>query len=488
MVRIFLAHASEDKTAVIDLYQRLKARGFHPWLDKLDLRAGQNWRAEIPKAIRTSDVFIACLSKQSIAKQSYVQREFRIALQEMANKPPGKIYLIPLRLDDCDIPDLRQEESGISLRDYHWANLFEPDGFDQLVKDIEYGFADIQGSSTAVSTPSDADSSELPDSFRASQDSSYEDVLKRLKELEDRVKNQSAPKYDLRGAQFAGGFAETVLGNQIGEVVSNKSSASQEPPHQLATPSQKAPVRKTKPKEVANRSPKRINLGKGVILELVHIPGGTFLMGSPEGERDENEQPQHQVKVPEFWMGKYPVTQTQYRAVIGENPSRFKGGDRPVESVSWNDAIQFCSQASQKRGEVIRLPSEAEWEYACRAGTTTPYSFGETLKKEQANYRGGLGETSFVGAYPANQWGLYDMHGNVWEWCQDTWHGNYKGAPNDGSAWEDREDDSSRAIRGGSWINAPWVCRSAVRYVITPDFRDSYFGFRVVCSAPRILQ
>ena len=143
MIRIFLAHASEDKEAVIDLYQRLKESGFQPWLDKVNLLPGQNWRAEIPKAIKNSQVFIACLSEKSVQKQGYIQREFRMALNAMADRPPGQIYLIPVRLDDCQIPELRQEEYGISLIDYQWINLYEPDGYDRLIQGIRAGFADV---------------------------------------------------------------------------------------------------------------------------------------------------------------------------------------------------------------------------------------------------------------------------------------------------------------------------------------------------------
>ncbi|MBE7384427.1 MAG: toll/interleukin-1 receptor domain-containing protein [Leptolyngbya sp. SIO1E4] len=139
-IRIFLAHAKEDKDVVIGLYDRLKQQGYQPWLDEKDLLPGQNWRDEIPKAIRESDIFIACLSKLSVAKQSYVQREFRMALNELADKPPGTIYLIPLRLDDCQIPELRQNEYGINFQDYHWLDYFEPDGFERLVKAIEHQF------------------------------------------------------------------------------------------------------------------------------------------------------------------------------------------------------------------------------------------------------------------------------------------------------------------------------------------------------------
>ena len=143
MIRIFLAHASEDKDSVIHLYNLLSQKGFRPWLDKIDLLPGQKWRTEIPKAIRNSDIFIACLSHCSVAKKGYIQREFRIALNKCAEVPAGKIYLIPLRLDNCSIPELRQEEFGIDFRDYQWVDLFEPDGFDRLVQTIKYYFPDI---------------------------------------------------------------------------------------------------------------------------------------------------------------------------------------------------------------------------------------------------------------------------------------------------------------------------------------------------------
>ncbi|NEZ60333.1 TIR domain-containing protein [Adonisia turfae] len=149
MIRIFLAHASEDKPAVTDLYYRLKESGFEPWFDKVNLLAGQSWRAEIPKAIKNSHVFIACLSQQSVKKQGYIQREFRMALNHMADRPPGQIFLIPVRLDKCQIPDLRQEEYGISLSDYQWVDLYEPDGYDRLVQGIRATFADMAGDDNA---------------------------------------------------------------------------------------------------------------------------------------------------------------------------------------------------------------------------------------------------------------------------------------------------------------------------------------------------
>jgi formylglycine-generating enzyme required for sulfatase activity len=244
------------------------------------------------------------------------------------------------------------------------------------------------------------------------------------------------------------------------------------------------------------------NLGNGVNLEMAVIPGGTFMMGSPENEigRSDDESPQHQVTVPSFFMGKYPVTQVQYQAIMGTaimgtNPSDFKGSNLPVETVRWNDAVTFCKKLSQKKiGKTYRLPSEAEWEYACRAGTTTPFHFGETITTDLANYDGnytyGQGpkgvyraETRVRGFGVANNFGLYDMYGNVWEWCQDNWHSNYEGAPTDGSEWLDIEENiNTRLLRGGSWYNSPGSCRSASRYNLSFDDYGSDIGFRVVCS------
>ena len=409
MLQIFLAHASEDKAAVTGLYHRLKESGYRPWLDKVDLLPGQSWRAEIPRAIQGSQVFIACLSQQSVAKQGYVQREFRMALNAYADKPPGSIYLIPVRLDDCDIPELRQEEYGINLRDIQWVDLFAEDGYERLLKALAYVSPDSPAVPKAAAMP-------MPD----------------------------------------------LITEQ---------------------------------------------LGGGATLDMVRIPGGRFWMGSPEDEleRKDREGPQHKVEVPSFYLGKYPVTQRQWLAVsllddvdreLKPHPSKFKGDDRPVEQVSWVEAVEFCQRLSRHTGRNYRLPSEAEWEYACRAGTTTPFHYGETLSSDVANYAAnqtyGNGvkgksrkQTTNVGSFPANSFELHDMHGNVLEWCQDYWHDNYEGAPTDGSAWLTDKKAANRVLRGGSWDSVPGFCRSALRYYDSPGYRDSDIGFRVSCSAPR---
>jgi formylglycine-generating enzyme required for sulfatase activity len=200
-------------------------------------------------------------------------------------------------------------------------------------------------------------------------------------------------------------------------------------------------------------------------------------------------------------MGKFPVTQKQWRVVAGwpkaardldADPPYYKGNHRPVEHVSWEDAAEFCARLSGRTGKHYRMPTEAEWEYACRAGTETPFAFGETITPEFVNYDGNYpygkapkgqyrGETTPVGSLGvANRFGLYEMHGNVWEWCQDIWHASYDGAPNDGSAWEAEGQKASRVLRGGSWVNLGYFCRSAYRNNLRPDYRSHDLGFRVV--------
>jgi len=284
------------------------------------------------------------------------------------------------------------------------------------------------------------------------------------------------------------------------------------------------------------------------LIPMALIPAGRFLMGSPEDEphRSETEGPQHEVTLAAFWMAKTPITQAQWREVAGWprvnrdldiDPSHFKGDNRPVEQVSWLDAMEFCHRLSQRTGRCYTLPSEAQWEYACRAGTTTPFHFGATISTEVANYDGnytyGPGskgiyreQTTGVAIFPANAWGLRDMHGNVWEWCLDEWHDSYEGAPVDGSAWMEDDSlgessaaccaagrgsafpssaarltaaatartaaaassvsasvasDTRRLLRGGSWDYSPWNCRSAYRNYNLPDNRYSLIGFRVCC-------
>jgi formylglycine-generating enzyme required for sulfatase activity len=252
---------------------------------------------------------------------------------------------------------------------------------------------------------------------------------------------------------------------------------------------------------------------KGVGLEMVEIPAGTFLMGTSRAQADQEiaigrslksgpysscewEMPQHEVTVPSFYMGKYEVTQAQWKAVaklprvslkLDPDPSQAEGDNRPVEQISWDEAVEFCARLSKATGRRYRLPTEAEWEYACRAGTTTAFAFGDSVTKGMVGST--LGESSPVGTTGiANNFGLYDMHGSVQEWCQDYWHKNYDEAPTDGSAWETGRKPPGRVVRGfwaggGAWVVDRDRGRSASRLFLSPDTRNDGTGFRVVVDA-----
>ena len=247
------------------------------------------------------------------------------------------------------------------------------------------------------------------------------------------------------------------------------------------------PAKAQAPKEITN----------SIGMKLVLIPKGTFMMGSPESEQGRNEnENQHEVTISkDYYLGVYEVTQAQYEKVMGKNPSSFQGAkvgnenaDLPVENVSWDDTVEFCKKLSdlpeeKKAGRVYRLPTEAEWEYACRAGGVTAYSFGES-SESLGDYawfdENSRRQTHPVGQKKPNAWGLYDLHGNVWEWCSDRYGEYPKGAVSDPTG---PKGGSDRVHRGGSWLNEAAICRSALRNWIDPSFRYHNFGFRVALSS-----
>jgi formylglycine-generating enzyme required for sulfatase activity len=417
--RIFLAHAHEDKAQVRKLYADLKARGFDPWLDEIDLMPGQIWKTEIPNAIRHAEMFLACLSRRSIEKRGYVQREFRQALSAFAERPAGSIYLIPVRLDDCEVPDLEIPDLELNLRDIQWVDLWQEGGLERLVAAIN-------------------------------------------RALGERMQNLPEPATVLRDAPWCP--------------------------------------------------------------ELVVVPAGAFMMGSTEPERRwaiaqgamrefvDQEKPQHRVAIPEpFAVGRHPVTRSQFATFVEATGHDMSGGcwiwtgekveqsatadwcapgfeqtdEHPVVGVSWEDATAYVEWLSRETGQPYRLLSEAEWEYACRAGTTTRYSWGDDPPTpERANFGGNMDGTTAVGAHPPNSFGLCDMHGNVLEWVEDCWNESYAGAPNDGSAWTSG-DCGRRVLRGGSWLDNPGTLRSVDRGWGEPGNRKSGVGFRVARTLSR---
>jgi formylglycine-generating enzyme required for sulfatase activity len=289
---------------------------------------------------------------------------------------------------------------------------------------------------------------------------------------------------------------------------------------QRQQPSEAWRIMRWRSRHWAHREP----LAEGVALTMLRIPAGSFEMGAPETEAgsSESERPVHRVTLGQFLLGQTPITQAQWREVAAwerlehddgelwpesldpepvaklKESERFQGEQRPVVNVSWHDAMAFCQRLWLRTGKKYTLPSEAQWEYACRAGTTTPFHWGATISTKLANYAGtkvyGDGENgefrqqaTDVTTFPTNPWGLHDMHGNVWEWCADHWHDNYEGAPEDGRAWmeegakEKKNETRYRLLRGGSWFIHPADCRSACRFDALPDGRSNLIGFRVCC-------
>lgn len=256
-------------------------------------------------------------------------------------------------------------------------------------------------------------------------------------------------------------------------------------------------------------------LDENTTLELIRIRAGNFLMGADRSELGwrKSQAPQHPVTLAEFWLSQSPITQAQWQAIaqlpkinipLNPQPSCFEGRDRPVEQITWYEAVEFCDRLARHCDRPYRLPSEAEWEYAARAQTTTPFHFGPTITTDLANYSGvsweydgkicSLGhygdgpegedrrETTSTGFFQvANAFGLYDVHGLVREWCADEWHDNYNEAPADGSAWTSATTTAQRVLRGGSWNTGPKLCRSAYRTRFDPHASLYDIGFRVAC-------
>ncbi len=291
---------------------------------------------------------------------------------------------------------------------------------------------------------------------------------------------------------------ERISGNQ--SAIDNRASGAVNNPELLTRQANSNTVRQRL--EIAEKQLLIIDCGSGVTLELVRVPAGKFMMGSDESDR---EKPIHEVQLKEFLIGKYAMTNAQWQTVMKAKGSankdkKFQGDLQPVVGVSWHESREFCKKLAQHSGREVRLPTEAEWEYACRAGTTTPFAFGKTVTPDQVNYDGNhpygnapKGKyrevTVNVDSFKPNAWGIYQMHGNVWEWCLDEWHDSYQDKPEQlkkqgnqtwGDLTMDDNDNRYRLLRGGSWLDFAFVCRSSYRGRGNARSQDGSFGFRVI--------
>jgi formylglycine-generating enzyme required for sulfatase activity len=400
VARIFLCHASEDKAQVREVYHRLKALGFAPWVDEVDILPGQDWDYAIEKALKTSDFVMVFLSTRSVEKIGYVQREIRRALYHAEERPEGFIYTIPVKLDDCAVP--------LQLSHLQWINLYENSAIERIVCALHHGL------------------------------------------------------------------------QQRGQPLPDPSSIR---PH--ASPLERATIL---PIPSVLLDADRKTWTNPIGMEFVRIPAGTFMMGSPDSDAEayDNEQPTHRVTISQpFYLGKYPVTQAQWKAVMGNNSSQCSDRpDQPVDSVSWNDAQAFLRKLSKQEGEGdYRLPTEAQWEYACRAGTETSryHDDIDMIAWYGANSKG---QSRPVGKKLQNAWELYDMLGNVWEWCHDGKRTYYRAdalvdpiGPTDAGA--------DRVLRGGGWNTLVQSVRAANRVKHPPSYSTNVFGFRCARSGRR---
>lgn len=315
-----------------------------------------------------------------------------------------------------------------------------------------------------------------------------------LTRFENLVPNDKASRIQ-RIESFLIQHGETIVAARARRMLNElkEASKSSDPPAVVAASEPLKPVEAGAatpiPASPATPEPARLPAGRevsldlnGVKLELILIAAGEFEMG------DAVSKPVHKVSISRgFYLGKYPVTQAQYKKVMGQNPSHFKGADRPVEMVCYSDALDFCARAGKLTARAFRLPTEAEWEYACRAGTKTTFNLGdnEAALDQGAWFEINSGaQTHPVGKKKSNAWGLYDMHGNVWQWCLD-WHADDYYAKSPAVDPQGPEQGNSRSLRGGSWFHGSWICRSARRYGDTPANRDNRIGFRVVVVAAK---
>ncbi len=463
-LRVFLCHTSADKPTVRDLYQRLNSEGFiQPWLDEEELLPGQDWQLEIPQAVRASDVVLVCLSPQSITKAGYVQKEIKFALDIADEQPEGTIFLIPLCLEPCDVPD--------RLRKWHWANLFDARGYDRLLRSLR-----LRAEAINVTLRPQAEETDAHVTLRP--------------QAEESLPSPAIPESP----------RPTPTPPTTKPQVASASPA-EKPPESRGTPH----FVRSDIQAPAPTPPDRLTITTPIRLELVRVPAGEFLMGSdPAKDKDAqpDEQPRHRVYVSEFYIGKYPVTNEQYAAFVKATKHRVpkywdKGKipvgkeNHPVVNVFWDDAVAFCEWLSQASSRACRLPTEAEWEKAARGPSTGSgdgriYPWGSQWDKTRLNSKeGGPGDTTPVGRYSPggnSPYGVADMCGNVWEWCADRY---------DEKEYQRRatttikdpagpKQGGARVLRGGSWLNDLDYARCAIRGRFDPNYSLNFIGFRLV--------
>jgi formylglycine-generating enzyme required for sulfatase activity len=457
-LRVFLCHSSADKPAVRDLYEKLTARGIDAWLDEKKLLPGQSWKIEIPKAVREADAVIICLSKTSITKEGYVQKEIKDALDIALEKPEGTIYLIPARLEECEAPS--------SLSDWHWVNLFDKQGMISLFKSLEV---------RAVSLGLDL---KQPDSRLVDDNLLFDEAVKVARE-------QGQVSVSMLQRRLRIGYTRS---SRILDKMKDKGIVVL--PKKETQIYQVLDAQSTSGESTISR-PSKITLSNG--MEFMRVPAGRFLMGE--------EKEQHTVDIPyDYWMARFPVTNEQYNVYAiakgFDHPVSDwkKKRDHPVTRINWDTTMEYCKwlnnqiKAELPSGMIARLPTEAEWEKAARgpstgSGDRRKYPWGNTFDKNKCNSsEGRKDDTTPVGLYSPqgdSPYGCADMAGNVWEWTCSR----YKKYPFDVKNTVAKASDNDwLVLRGGSWrVEKDRTCVSS-RLGYSPDSTWYFYGFRLLLA------
>ena len=513
-LKVFLCHASTDKPKVRELYRYLRRRGINPWFDEEHLVGGQDWQVEIPKALATSDAIIICLTKNSIDREGYIQKEIKFALDKALEMPEGRIFLIPVKFEECEVP--------FTLNRYQWVDLTVESGYAKMMKALKFRASQLERSTVEVSKK-DVEEENLArekkereaaervekerneKEFREKQSREAREKEKRESEKKEEKTVTAKPKTGGQIAYWFGGFIVLILGIIFLSSLNNPPSTPQPTPEVTQTqaiatfaqntvePSATAiPKSTSTPVSTFTPTPLPTKITDAKALSMVLVPAGEFTMGSDTSNDD--EKPVHQVYLNAFYMDIYEVTNWAYKDCVDANvctspaprPRNSYGvywGDyyswdfNPIASVSWEQAQTFCEWRS------ARLPTEAEWEKAARGIDGRTYPWGEEVSCANANYSGCNDYAVSVGANQSpNPYGVYDMAGNVWEWVADWYsEGYYVDSPLINPLGP--TSGEYRVIRGGAWNNFESSIRTTIRKWENPNNRRQDLGFRCAKDA-----
>ena len=520
-LKVFLCHASADKPKVRELYRTLKRRGVQPWLDAEDLIPGQNWEVEIPKALLSSDAIIICLTPNSVDKEGYVQKEIKFALDKAMEMPEGRIFIIPARLEDCELP--------FGLKKYQAVNLYEKAGYTKLMQALKLRASQLERATVELPKKEEttAEIKKVVEEEKPPEPKEEKPETKTLKPSQEKVgvdgkvinlgeqkrpepekpqPRKTKPPFKPNTAIIVAivGLVGTVCAALISSpllanIFERTPKATTVVP--VFTETRIPPPTATRP--ASTNTPELPTFTPtpwiGSFIEsdgvtMMFVPAGAFSMGSENGSDD--EKPIHSVMLDAYYIDKFEVSNAAYGRCVDAGvcnpPKQSKSYTRaayygnpefdeyPVIYVDWNMANAYC----EWRGD--RLPTEAEWEKAARGLDGRTYPWGESIDCDKANYQNScVGDTAKVGSYldGVSPYGLYDMAGNVWEWVADWYDsGYYSNSPSSNPLGP--SSGQYRVLRGGSWGNYDCDARSANRYDYSPDYINYVVGFRCARSLP----